>query len=526
MSTFLPKKRTSLYTRLVIPKGLRKAYFAGRREVWKSLGTADKAEADYQSLQWEALGRRLFKTLNRHGANMKKTQIEALISNWLDAALDEAEDARASHGHRTDDERESAYYGLSDAFDVAYEGLLSGDHQSVVGEADELLQAAGLPALDHRGADFARVCRRLLRAKTEYFRIEADRLDGTYQDTHVNRPAPAKEEKVIPPSLPFTAVLDKYMTVIPRPKRTATPLKAEFLRFVKVIGGDRPIGDITKADSVRYKEDLQVSRKLGLTTTIKHLSNASAFFQWAEVHGYALESSNPMKALAPSKRQAKKHALRRRPFTDEELVTVFGSDEFRRQRIERPERYWVCLLLLFQVCRREEAGQLYCKDIGETQGITCMTITDEEPDQTLKNEGSRRKVPIHSSLIRLGFLDYVATIKKAGHASEATGLKPRLFPQLTRKGNNGYADPVGKYFSRLVTAVGITDPRVVIHSLRHGGITKLHSAGTPVNLVETLVGHSAGNVHESYVHKDLLSMKTLGDALEKLTYPDVMKALG
>ena len=169
------------------------------------------------------------------------------------------------------------------------------------------------------------------------------------------------------------------------------------------------------------------------------------------------------------------------------------------------------------MCRREEAGQLYVKDISQVDGVTCMHITNDEKDQTLKNDGSKRRIPIHSSLIQLGFLDYVALIKKEGHA--------RVFPQLTRKGNNGYADPVGKWFSRLVTSVGLDDPRLVIHSLRHGGITKLHSAGVPVNMVEHLVGHSAGNVHEQYVHKELISIKTLRDGLERLVYSDVVRVL-
>jgi integrase len=149
------------------------------------------------------------------------------------------------------------------------------------------------------------------------------------------------------------------------------------------------------------------------------------------------------------------------------------------------------MLLLFECCRREAAAQLYLKDLGVIDGVPYIQITDEEPDQSLKNEGSKRRVPIHSSLLQLGFMEYVESIKRAGHT--------RLFPQLRRKGNNGYGDPVGKWFGRLVSSLGLTNPRLVIHFLRHGGITKLHSAGVPVNIAETLTGHSAGNVHEQYV---------------------------
>jgi len=49
--------------------------------------------------------------------------------------------------------------------------------------------------------------------------------------------------------------------------------------------------------------------------------------------------------------------------------------------------------------------------------------------------------------------------------------------------------------------------------------------GVPVNIAETLTGHSAGNVHEQYVHKELISMKTLQEGLEKLQYPEVLQPL-
>jgi len=461
---------------------------------------------------------------------MTKDQIDTLVSNWLESELDDSDEWRNTYGPLSDNERECAPLFMEASVNDAREALASNNFRVVEKEADDLLKSAGLPALDHDSAEYGRLCRRLLRAKMEFAKIQKDRWNGEYHDDHFKRPvtnhhsngyaseAPqGTTTKRNTPSHLFSVVLEKYLAANPRPARTAKPLKAEFLKFIQTIGGDRPIAAITKADGVSYKESLQHTRKLSLSTAIKHISNADALFKWAEVHAFNPEGTNPMKGLAPSKRQAKKTALKRRPFTDEELLTVLGSEEFRSQRVERPERYWLVLMLLFECCRREEAAQLYLKDIGEVDGIPFIQITDEEKDQSLKNEGSKRRVPIHSSLIQLGFMQYVASIKQAGHT--------RLFPQLKRKGNNGYGDPVGKWFGRHVTLLGLADPRLVIHSLRHGGITKLHSAGVPVNIAETLTGHSAGNVHEQYVHKELISMRTLQEGLEKLRYEHVLTSL-
>lgn len=474
----------------------------------------DRGVAACRAAQFVASGNRLFLLLRRKGVIMTRYQINMLVSKWLREALDEREDDLLLAPPMTDHAREALSLGISDQRDGVTGALLNGDWSRMAGEAEGLLQAAGL-SLDHGSIEFRRLCQRLLLAKVEFLKAEEDRLEARYPP--VRREMPPLPTVPPSPSPPFSVVLEKFLTSVPRPARTLNPLRSEFLKFLKVIGGDRPIGSIGKPEAVRYKEHLVSERKSHPTTIIRHLSALDGLFRFAQVHGYVPDGVSPVRGLAPSKRQSRKERLQRVPFTDDELKMVLSSPEFLRMRTERPERWWVVLLLLFQVCRREEAAQLYVKDLTTVEGIPCMTITDKEPDQTLKNEGSKRRIPIHSKLIELGFLDYVATIKAKGH--------PRVFPQLDRKGMHGYGDPVGKWWGRLIRGLGLTDPGLVIHSLRHGGITKLHSAGVPVNIVEMLVGHSAGNVHVQYVHKDLIAVRTLKEGLEKLQYSDVVKVL-
>lgn len=286
---------------------------------------------------------------------------------------------------------------------------------------------------------------------------------------------------------------------------------------MEAVGGDRPIGTITKADCRNYKEHMLQVRKLTLATVIKHLSSLSGLFKWSEAQGFIPDGSNPVRGLAPNKRQAKKQASQRRPFTDAELLTVFGSKVFMKQRNTNAANYWLPLICLFSACRREEAGQLAIKDIGEADGIPFMNITDEGEDQGLKNEGSKRRLPVHSSLIHLELRDYVDSLKAAGHT--------RQFPKLKHDAN-GYSDSVGKFFSRLVTKAGLSDPALVLHSLRHGGITKLTSAGVPHNVCEMIAGHSASGVHSQvYVHRDNIPLSLLREGLEKLRYDGVLTVL-
>ena len=60
--------------------------------------------------------------------------------------------------------------------------------------------------------------------------------------------------------------------------------------------------------------------------------------------------------------------------------------------------------------RLEEIGQLRCEDIKTEGGIYYFDVNNEG-NSHLKNNSSIRQIPIHSTLIKLGFLDYVLTQK-------------------------------------------------------------------------------------------------------------------
>ena len=62
---------------------------------------------------------------------------------------------------------------------------------------------------------------------------------------------------------------------------------------------------------------------------------------------------------------------------------MFGSEDFKRQASKHPERFWLSLICLFEICRREEAGQLGITDIDEEAGVPFLKITDTGEGQGL-----------------------------------------------------------------------------------------------------------------------------------------------
>jgi hypothetical protein len=180
MLFFLPKRK-SYYHCHSIPL-IARPYLNGRLEFWQSLRTADKATASVRSAAWNARLVKLFAMLKKDGGRMTKDHVYALVSKYMESALDEGEDFRAICGPVTNSYREGVWSVSSHQFDEASEALVSCDFSKVEREAIELLKGAGLPQLDVTGAEFGRLCRRLLTAKIEVLREEAGRWDGEYKE--------------------------------------------------------------------------------------------------------------------------------------------------------------------------------------------------------------------------------------------------------------------------------------------------------------------------------------------------------
>lgn len=537
MQIFLPSNRLSFYSRSTIPRRIR-SFFKGRREVWRSLRTTDKELAHVRAVRWHASGRQLFLTLKRYGGRMTQEEIETLVQRWLDTVLNEADHDQLMAGPLSDQQYIDRDGDLTGYQDILLERLRGNELERMTEEADQLLKSAGLPALDHDSLAFKQLCRRLLEAQFEWTAIQRSRLDGLYPafrhrgNRNIVEVTPGAVEatagasyatpQTTTPETPtkmFSEVVTLYYDENkPRSVRSGEQVQTELRRFIEIIGGDKPIGRITKDDCRIYKEHLMKTRSLSLVTVVKWLGIVSTIFRWSSRQGFTPDTFNPMVGLAPNSKRAKAESKTHRDYTDQELLQVFGSKIFLEQRDSRHDRYWLCLICLFTGCRREEAAQLHLQDIREQESIPYFSFTDQGEDQQLKNLDSRRKVPIHSALIQLGFLDYVQSLQKSGET--------RLFPTLKKKGKSTLGDATGKWYAKLLKRVGLKDNALVLHGLRHTFVTRLSDAGVPEKVKMMLAGHAAQGVHgKVYDHRERVSMKLLQEGLEKLRYDDVLQVL-
>lgn len=539
-------RRRLYYSRLVVPVDLRA--ILARRELWRCLYTASYRDARTKAALWEGRLARLFLYLRQNHQRMKIEQIKRLVQQYVSSTLEACEDDRAARVV-DDDERDALGLHLTDQLEETHFLLLGNTVDSRTAEKADALLEANKIMLPKDSPAYRRLCRELLKGEQTILRAEIDRLDGKYFEprsaAYSALPAASQgaESVALGPSKVFSEALRDYFTHYEhRGTRTNVEKKVVFKRFMESLGGDRLLEDITKADCVRFRDacsqlprripnkyrgklfadilaDIAATQpdcvRVTKGTVNQALTSLRHFFNWAVKHDY-YAGKNPAEGIEYEGVEQKSYE----PFADQDLTRVFGRKEFSAQRKKQPGRYWIPLVLLYTGARREEIAQLSLTDIQQEKGVWFFDIApDEEGGKRLKNKASKRRVPVHSHLIALGLLDYVAAMK----ARE----ERQLFPLLKKKekGRATVGDAVGKWFSRQLKAAKVTGHKT-LHSFRHTAITHLTDAGVPQDMREILVGHASDTVHgKTYTHRESLSLPPLRSHIEKLDFRAALAGL-
>ncbi len=281
-----------------------------------------------------------------------------------------------------------------------------------------------------------------------------------------------------------------------------------------------------------------------LTESAQHrvLDGLSEVFHWAVKE--TLMPANPGVGLGSeiAKRstvEAVKPKDQRDPLSESELKKVFSAKWFSdgvgkrtakgKFHAYRPHYYWLPLLALFNGGRLNELSQLYLDDIKVVDGIACLDfnlMTEDkrdidEPayrstratDKSLKTANSVRDVPIHQTLLDLGFLDYVEALRKNGYS--------RLFPELKFNPIKGYGKAAGSWFNERYMGIELLIPRngrKTFHSMRHNFATRLGVAEVELNLKRDLMGHMRkGSESDTRYDKGVLENAKLN--IDKIDFP-------
>lgn len=190
-------------------------------------------------------------------------------------------------------------------------------------------------------------------------------------------------------------------------------------------------------------------------------SNFREIFGFARTKGLMTES-NPVDALETLPRHSRKEENSRKkpryPFLDDHLSRIFASAWYDpaegsmvrgKLKVDLGARYWIPLFSMAHGNRVREASQLVASDFRDEGGIFVVSFRVELEDEesasdaevegqvrratdiaelrTLKNDATKRTVPVHPLLISLGFIEFVAGRRREG------GGQALLFPSSAPK---------------------------------------------------------------------------------------------
>jgi len=265
-----------------------------------------------------------------------------------------------------------------------------------------------------------------------------------------------------------------------------------------------------------------VKEYISETTINRYFEFFSGFFRWAVQADFMLK--NPAEGIFGKHDFFDIRELRP-PFTMPELSAIFTmiADLPNRPYFSSklyPMRYWVNLLALYQGMRLNEICQLYLDDIVLLDDIPCIRIQPNKARmQKVKNMSSVRTIPIHSVILRLGFLGFCHSVLMSA------GTKDSVLFQCATALDGGYQRKM-QQFNAMIHSLPQIDKRKSIHSYRHNFDSELLNNGAEEYFILCLDGHTRnGEVFRRYAKPDISKLR---ETLEMARYDglDIFALLG
>jgi integrase len=535
----LQKRGSRFFLRVKVPTDLRS--IIGKREIRKALRTSDPREALKAVRKASAETDAMFDAV--------RGKVSAKVAALIPASAVDLERIIRQEFHEMEVRRlqrdvEADEYDAEEILEILREdeAVLSRryneENGSIASTADDLLEKYGF-YIDRGSSAYWEFVEQVRRAELERVRRSIEEYQGNPREPKFDRLF-ADIDASKPPSsggLTLRELIERYQNDPGRrglSEKSRMAYRTVFRALRELLGENKRAREITREDCRRVREVLcslppnATKRLPGLTleqaaaaakergwpalhhkTANNYLNYLSALFNWAVKEGHVEKNNAVGLQVAAQQRQTKS----RLPFSTEQLNRIFNAPLYVTAAGDigsRDGRFWVPLLSLWTGMRLNECVQLRIDDVAVRDGVDVILIrTDDEGDKRLKTNASERFVPIHSELTKIGFLTYVANMKRTGEM--------RLFPELPKGKKGYYSDPFQKWFSRFLVGIGVKTPKTSFHSFRHCFRDVLRDADMSTERVRALGGWtSKGGAEEIYGAGHRAS--TLAKEIEKVAY--------
>jgi integrase len=352
---------------------------------------------------------------------------------------------------------------------------------------------------------FAHLCRVFSDANISSWEAILRRLDGEIVPTPEEPPMPARAKGPTGKGVYLDSDIVDGWAKERKPKaRTQDAYRRDALLFNEMVGR-KSVELLTKADVMTFKHKLIADPERSQTNVRDKLASVRTLLGWAA--GEDIIPGNPAQDVRMAVTERKE---KRQDFNIDDLNALFSGPVYSKG--ERPKgyaggeaAYWLPLIALFMGARREEIGQLRVSDVKRVpyvdeaekrQEVWCLDITefsdddDDDLANSVKTAAGNRLVPIHPTLMQLGFLDYVAKLEDK---------KGRAFPDLKSVGESDrLTDKWGQWFGEYKRACGVTSKTKVFHSFRHTWKTLANDAKIADRVQRAFQGHEGKDTADKY----------------------------
>ncbi|KQT77414.1 site-specific integrase [Methylobacterium sp. Leaf466] len=545
------------YFRRRVPNGLRPHLRLS--ELLRSLATSDPRTAKLRAYRLYLASESLFSALSVTPM-LTDDQLARLVQDFYGLILDQESKGRFTRGAVPNDVRKRRVVQFETMAALNREALACNRLEEAGFVASHMLKRQGIAAATLAPEELAQARQAMLRAGIDVAEALKARYEGDFNFEPGDRllklqlearapkpsstshppatPAAAPEpyaafQEASPLSVVGAAFRNTQIAIGAWDRQTAAQAGATFRLFTEVCG-DQPLAAYSRKDAGRFREQverlpndygkhpryrgLKVDEILTAYGALTTTDRTAAITQKTVKRHFSALSTLWTAAVAKDEAAAnifagfrftssRKASEQRDMWERAELARLFATPVWtgcmsptRRTTpgtlIVRDEKFWLPLIAVFSGMRQEEICQLQVEDIRQDEGVWFVDINDRPP-RKVKNVTAVRRVPVHSELIRLGFLAHVDKQRRI--------KQPRVFPGLEPGGADarlGHA--FTKWFTRYRRDVGIYRVGLDFHSFRHTATTLMHQAGVATAVIDHITGHATAGETARYTKRSTL----------------------
>ncbi|MCU9100523.1 MULTISPECIES: tyrosine-type recombinase/integrase [Pseudomonas] len=310
-------------------------------------------------------------------------------------------------------------------------------------------------------------------------------------------------------------VLNRFLRQNPRNAKSAYQLRARMAKIKAVLTQDDPlrrVASLSNRDIQTLKDDLPKLLRKNNTSSSQG-DNLQAYYRLFNrmldqaANDHWVDEDLKIKGCQTTKSKITKS------FLDSNLVSLFNSWPYQAYAADTPRDqvrrdahsycFWLMPLGLFTGARLNELCQLRVHDVfHDAHGVPLISINDNGFKKSLKNEQSRREIPICSKLIAMGFLDFVEERR------QAEGPDALLFSELHFDEKHLYSRAASRFFCGPVTGAGFIGQHCPValsggfnfKSFRRTFAVQLQKSGVPATVIAHLLGHDSDMLEVTREH--------------------------